>query len=166
MSFGGFRKLLSCLGISAFLWLAMPMSLWAQQSCAPCASFGTPCAVGCQTHHCPPAFKICSEGPPRLHWTTGCPHPVCNPCDLPHWGFYETCWSPWPFPPNWTHCPVMPPAAMVTLNPYVDPRALPPVTVPRSGFGSPQPGATYPMPMPGGVDELNTPRRYEGTPPR
>ena len=62
MSFGVPRKLLSCLGISTFLWLAMPMSLWAQQACGSCATFGTPCTAGCQSHHCPPAFKYCVEG--------------------------------------------------------------------------------------------------------
>jgi hypothetical protein len=167
MSFGVHRKLLKCLGISAFLWLAMPTSLWAQQTCAPCASFGTPCAVGCQSHHCPPAFKYCVEGPPHIHWSHGCPHPICNPCDLPHWGFYETCWNPWPFPPNWTHCPTPPPAAMVVLNPYLDPHTLPSTAPPRSGFGPPQSGVPSPMPMaPSGIDELNTPRRYDGPPQR
>lgn len=137
MAFGGYRKLLGCVGILAFSWLALPTTLWAQPGCAPCAAtFGTPCAVGCQTHHCPPPFKYCYEGPPRVHWTRGCPRPICNPCDLPNWGYFETCWSPWPFPPNWAHCPVPPPAAFVTLDPYVGQRQtsqVPPVRTVQPG---------------------------------
>ena len=33
---------------------------------------------------------------------------------LPHWGYYETCWTPHPFTTNWAHCPVTPPAAMIS----------------------------------------------------
>jgi hypothetical protein len=163
MSFGLFRKLLSCLGISALLWLAMPTVGRAQQTCAPCAaSFGTPCGAGCQTNHCPPAFRYTVEGPPRIHWHCGCPHPICNPCDLPHWGYYETCWNPYPFPPNWTHCPSPPPAAFVTLNPLVHPN-LPTVVTPRNTFGPPQPLPNGPIVLPpgNGLEDLNQPRRYE-----
>jgi hypothetical protein len=162
MSFGVFRKLLSCLGISAFLWLALPTLAWAQPSCAPCAAqFGTPCATPCATsHHCPPAFHYRPEGAPNICWGHACPRPICPPCELPHWGFYETCWNPWPFPPNWTHCPTPPPAAFVTLNPLVHP-SMPPVT-PRNTFDSPQSGGA-PMTLPpgNGADDLHTPRRYE-----
>src|ERR1700692_4181373 len=104
MAFGLYRKMLSCFGVSAFLWLALPTAAWAQ-GCG--VQFGTPCAAGCESHHCPPPFQYTYEGGPRIHWHCGCPHPICNPCDLPHWGYYETCWSPYPFPPNWTHCPAV-----------------------------------------------------------
>jgi len=161
MSFGLFRKLRTCLGISAFLWLAMPTAAWAQQACAPCAaSFGTPCGAGCSTHPCPPAFKYTVEGPPHIHWHCGCPHPICNPCDLPHWGYFETCWNPYPFPPNWTHCPSPPPAAFVTLNPLVNPN-LPAVVAPRNTFGSPQTPPNAPMTLPPSDGEFGQPRRYE-----
>jgi hypothetical protein len=165
MSFFGSRRRAGCFGILALLWLALPTPTWAQTSCGPCATFGTPCAVGCQTHHCPPAFKYCQERPPHIHWSCGCPHPICNPCDLPHWGFYETCWNPWPFPPNWTHCPTPPPSAMVVLNPQVDPRALPPM--PPRGFGAPHPGTLSPIPTPpSSEEELRMPRRIDGPLPR
>src|SRR5688500_7140033 len=131
MSFGPFGRLLQWIGVSALLWCAMPALAWAQYHNAPSASFGVPSCVGCapcQTHHCPPAFKHCYEGPPHIHWTRGCPHPICNPCDLPHFGYFETCWTPWPFPPTWGHCPTVPPSALVNLNPLVNPNipVLPP----------------------------------------
>jgi hypothetical protein len=165
MSFGLYRKLLSCLGVSAFVWLATPAAGWAQESCAPCAAtFGMPCAVGCKTH-CPPPFKYTYEGAPRIHWHCGCPHPICNPCDLPHWGFHETCWHPWPFPPLLAHCPSPPPAAYVTLHPNAPTR----VGQPGARFQTPgvAPAPTFPgvNPMPPigvyeeVVPQLPTPRQ-------
>lgn len=162
MSFGPFRKLLSCLGVSAFLWLAMPAVALAQSG-FQCATFGAPCAVGCHRTHCPPAFKHCYEGGPHIHWTRGCPHPICNPCDLPHWGFYETCWTPWPWPTNFAHCPTPPPAQFVNMHGVPDHR-LPPVrTMPAP---MPTPGVAPPpaFPMPNGVEEIPLPppnRRFE-----
>ena len=153
MSFGVLRKLLRCLGISAFLWLAMPSWSWAQQGSASCtASFGVPCGVGCQVHHCPPAYKYCVEGPPRICWRHGCPRPICDPCNLPHWGFYETCWNPWPFPPEWTHCPAPPPAAQVTLDPYVHPNLPPPgrTLQPEATLQAPRTLPTPVFPAPNG----------------
>ena len=167
MSFRVVGKLLRALGASAFLWFAMPTVSWAQQFCAPCAmpSFGTPCAAPCQTHHCPPAYRHCFEGPPHIHWTRGCPRPICNPCDLQHFGYFETCWSPWPFPPNWGHCPTPPPAAFVQLNPMVHPQ----LPIQRTPGVLPQPGGVTPMPSlspmqpPNGTpDELQQPRRFDG----
>ena len=168
MSFGMVQKWPTCLGISAFLWLALPAASWAQNGASCGVSFGVPCGVGCESHHCPPAFKYRYEGPPRIHWHHGCPHPVCNPCDLPHWGFYETCWHPWPFPPNWTHCPSPPPAAYVTLNPYGN--MPPPVRTlqPGATFQSPNVAPMPVYPQNGGTQEvpqLPPPRRTEGARP-
>ena len=67
----------------------------------------------CQKHHCPPPLKHCLERPPRIHYQHGCPKPICCPCDQPNWGYFQTCWTPWPWPPDWSHCPVTPPAAFV-----------------------------------------------------
>jgi hypothetical protein len=74
---------------------------------------------------------------------------------LPHWGFYETCWSPWPFPPDWTHCPTPPPAAFVALNPLVNPnlpqqpiQPRPPTTAPRSPQTTAPPPTIAPPPGP------------------
>ena len=181
MSFGVIRKKLKCLGISGFLLLALPSLSGAQQGCAHVGvSFGVPCGVGCNNHHCPPPYKYCVEGPPRICWQHGCPRPICNPCDLPHWGFYETCWNPWPFPPEWTHCPSPPPAAQVTLDPYVHPNLPPPERVLKPGAGLQAPDAapspSFPGPKDadslrtpnGGVEEvplLPLPRRLEGKRP-
>ena len=169
MSFRVAGKRLRCVGIVAFLWFTMPTISWAQQSCG--ATFGTPSTGSncCQSHHCPPAFNHCVEGPPCICWKHGCPHPICDPCNLPHWGFWEKCWNPYPFPPNWTHCPAPPPSSLVNLNPLANqgvpalrpPNMLPPTTVPTP------PGSGIPSPMPngGGLDELAPPRRIEGPRP-
>lgn len=151
MSFRGTSKLLGCLGVSALLWLALPAVSWGQ-------TFGTPscapCAVGSR-HHCPPFYHVFVQGPPRLHWRHACPKPICDPCQLPHWGFYETCWNPWPFPPDWTHCHAAPPAAFVNLDPTVHPNApqLRPKTVtPQSApnFPGSSPAPRFPV-NPGGA---------------
>jgi hypothetical protein len=146
------RKLLGWLGISAFLWLATPALSWAQFGSATCGvSFGTPCAAPCQSFHCPPAYKHCYEGAPHLHFHRGCPHPICNPCDLPQWGYFETCWTPWPFPPSFAHCPVPPPAQFMPLNAYGS--QLPPVRSTPPGAG-PQAPPTPMFPSGSGQEEL------------
>jgi hypothetical protein len=148
----------SCL--AAVLWLALPASSRAQ-SCATCPTGGGyNCGGCCQTHHCPPAFKWCHEGPPHICFRHGCPRPVCDPCNLPHFGYFETCWSPYPFPPNWSHCPTPPPAALVHLNPLGN---VPPMmgpagppnpfmpTVPPTKLGPPNSvpnGSNAPMELP------------------
>jgi hypothetical protein len=147
------RKLLGCLGCSALLWLAAPAVSSAQHGRALCATFGTPCV---STHHCPPPFKYTYEGAPHIHFQRGCPHPICNPCDLPHWGYFDTCWTPWPYPPNWSHCPVPPPASYVHVNPY-GPQSLPTLrTIPGTSPMLPAPNVApeeiqqLPPPRPGG----------------
>jgi hypothetical protein len=167
MSFCLVVKRLRCVGIAALLAFALPTVGWAQQFGAPsCAApEGPACGSCCQTHHCPPAFNYCYERPPCIHWHCGCPHPICNPCDLPHFGYYEPCWSPWPFPANLAHCPTPPPASFVNLAPYVNPNQpgpRPPGMLPPSNI-APVPGAPPMMPpiSNGGPDELQTPRRYE-----
>jgi hypothetical protein len=70
-------------------------------------------SVGCCQHfHCPHT-NFCFEGAPHIHFHQGCAKPLINPCTQPNWGYYQTCWSPWPWPPEWNHCPVQPPASMV-----------------------------------------------------
>ena len=50
-----------------------------------------------------------------LHRQRTCVHvhqkPICAPCGLKHYGYYPTCWRPWPFPTNYSHCPPPPPPA-------------------------------------------------------
>src|SRR5436309_7775940 len=66
----------------------------------------------CGKGHCPPFYKYHYEGPPKIKFKCGCPRPVCDHCNLPHYGYYQTCWHPWPFPPDWSHCPVPPPGVL------------------------------------------------------
>ena len=114
------------LAAAAFIWSAGSVS--AQENCGDCFS--------CPKFHCPPALRHCLEGAPRIHFRRGCPKPICNPCTAPNWGYYQTCWTPWPWPQDWNHCPVQPPAAVV------------------------QPGLMLPTTGPATVDEsLPVPRR-------
>jgi hypothetical protein len=68
---------------------------------------------GCCCEKCPPPYVRCEEGPPRLRFKIGCGKPVCDPCRLEHWGYYQNCWHPYPWPPDWSHCRVPPPGALV-----------------------------------------------------
>jgi hypothetical protein len=83
---------------------------------APAAFFTLCCGL------CPPCFKHCQEGPPRVWMRCGCARPVCDPCNLEHAGYYHTCWQPWPWPPDYSHCHCPPPCAMAPGMPA----ALPP----------------------------------------
>jgi hypothetical protein len=127
--------------------------------CGSCGSCGS-CNTGCQTHHCPPHLKYCMEGAPKICVRIGCPKPICNPCTQPGWGYYETCWNPWPWPANYNHCPAIPPAATIALSgpvyngagQYQDlqpaPRTVPQVPSTPSMPGNPPPVHTTPMPAP------------------
>ncbi|MBI3411672.1 MAG: hypothetical protein HY040_25360 [Planctomycetes bacterium] len=111
------------LALGAAVLLQQPA--WAQESAgtAGCATAACNSCKTCQTHHCPPCFRWCQEGAPRLKFQHGCPKPICNPCEMQNWGYYQTCWTPWPFPPDYSHCrmpvpaaegtPMMPPAAVM-----------------------------------------------------
>jgi hypothetical protein len=92
------------------------------QGCGEGGCGGAPVTLrsgGGATGHCPPCLKHYYEGPPRIKFKCSCPKPICDPCHLEHYGYYQTCWAPWPFPPDWSHCPVPPPSV-----------ALPPPAVP------------------------------------
>jgi hypothetical protein len=78
-----------------------------------CSGCSGGCCGGCEK--CPPPYCHCQERPPRIHFRCGCAKPVCDPCTLEHFGYYRTCWQPWPFPPDWSHCQVPPPGADPTL---------------------------------------------------
>ena len=71
---------------------------------------------------CPPPLKWCSEQAPCLKFKCACPRPVCDPCDLQHYGYFATCWQPWPFQADWSHCQTIPPGAALP------PPAYPPYT--------------------------------------
>jgi hypothetical protein len=80
-----------------------------------------------------------------------CPKPVCDPCNLEHYGYYPTCWHPWPFPQDYRHCQ-SPNAACGSASPV--------------GAGTTPAGAgTTPLgPMPPASDQLPEPRKENGGP--
>jgi hypothetical protein len=98
------RTLAMC-GIPLAALLLMPVATQAQD-CDHCPRW-----------HCPPGLKHCFEGAPHIHFRRGCPKPICNPCLNPNWGYFETCWNPWPWAPDFSHCRTPPPAATIILNP-------------------------------------------------
>ncbi len=62
---------------------------------------------------CPPPYCHYQEKAPCIRFKCRCPKPVCGPCELQHWGYYQPCWRPWPFKRDFSHCPCPPPAAFV-----------------------------------------------------
>lgn len=114
------------LGLALALALANPAGVMAQQTAGCCQMF------------CCPHNSFCQEGPPRICFHCGCPRPTVNPCTQPSWGYYQPCVSPWPFPPDWSHCPVQPPASLV----------FPPLGPPVSTPGRAGPRATNPEMLP------------------
>lgn len=96
---------------------------------------------------CPPPFKWYAEKPPCIIFKHACPRPVCDPCHLEHYGYYQTCWRPWNFPPDWSHCPTPPPGVVLPAPPY------PPYT-PKSAY----PRSIVPDLKDNRKDELPTPR--------
>ena len=103
---------LSLAAVAALLLQSPTMAQEPAASGPSCATCAAPCAT-CQHFHCPPALKWCMEGIPRICFQHGCPKPICSACDAPNWGYYQKCWTPWPWPPDWSHCPVPPPASQV-----------------------------------------------------
>ena len=94
--------------------------------------------------HCPPCFKWCMEGPPKIKFKCGCGKPVCVPdCSTPNWGYFQTCWRPWPWPPDYSHCPWPTPAAVAGM-------CGPACTVP--GMINIPAGEPLPPPQPVGAD--------------
>jgi hypothetical protein len=112
-----FRRLMGrmfvALGVAACGLVLAVSSSRAQDPAGACASACASCGFHCQQFHCPPVLKWCMEGAPRICFRCGCPKPICNPCEAPNWGYYQKCWSPWPWPPDWSHCPVPTPASQV-----------------------------------------------------
>ena len=98
---------------------AGPIAAPAEGPTCGCAAGGCPTGDcgrgGC---HCP---KTCFtlEKPPCIKWHCVCPKPVCNPCELEHYGYYPTCWRPWAYPPDYSYCPVPPPGVVASAEPPV-----------------------------------------------
>ena len=86
-------RLLALLGLATLAW-CLPSGRAQAQGCATCP---TACPTDrCQIAHCPPWLHHCQERPPVICIKRGCPKPVCSPCGLPNFGYYQTCWTPWP----------------------------------------------------------------------
>jgi hypothetical protein len=145
-------------GLSAFL-LAL---------CAGAASADEPAAAGpsCEQanwaigawatgicgawQHCCPKTCFTREKSPCINFRCICLKPICQPCVLEGFGYYPTCWRPWPFPPNYCPCPVPPPGALVDQAPLIvgvpapsapgaNPDEGPPPPPPKKA-GNPKPG--------------------------
>jgi len=114
------RMLIRSLGMCAVPLAAMLFAPAVVQAQHPCSDHH------CQLFNCPPGLKHRQEGSPRIHFQRGCPRPICNPCANPNWGYFEPCWSAWPWPTDFSHCRVPPPAATVVQG--VPHTATPPVT--------------------------------------
>ncbi len=96
-------------------------------------------------HRCPPPYVHCQEGRPKIRIKCACPKPVCDPCNLEHFGYYPTCWHPWSYLPDWSRCPVAPPAmALVPGSPMVPTPEM--IGPPSRRPGHTQPGGLLPRP--------------------
>jgi hypothetical protein len=83
--------------------------------------------------HCPKTVFYRPK-PPHIKFKCVCPRPISS-CDaLENFGYYQTCWHAWPFPPNYSHCPILPTIATAPSAPNATPAPLeqlpPPKTVP------------------------------------
>ncbi len=88
-------------------WLAPALAgLWLAAQAAPALAGpllgGNECAP-CKVP-CPPPYIHYYEGVPKLKFKRACPRPVCDPCNLDHYGYYATCWGPWPYDRDFRHC--------------------------------------------------------------
>jgi hypothetical protein len=97
----------------------------------------------CNRWNCPPPYRYCQEGPPKIKIICGCPKPVCCPADAPNWGYFQKCWRPYAWPPDWSYCYGVPPAAQIVppmadahMTPYLHDGVLPPPKMmgPRPGL--------------------------------
>ena len=131
------------LGLALAIYAADSGVAQAQESCGTCLACRSCCPIFC------PHYKHCAEGAPRICIMNGCPKPLCNPCTMPNWGYYQTCWSPWPWGPDWSHCPVPTPASQVFVpGQLVTPNYSPlPPTLPISPTPSTVPNRLTPRPI-------------------
>jgi hypothetical protein len=111
------RKLATVLSAAALLMTFTPASFGQAALGQPCCGQSQCCEPGCKLWDCPPCIKYCAEGGPRICVLCGCPKPICCPSDAPNWGYFQTCWRPYPWGPNWSHCYGVPPAATVVPPP-------------------------------------------------
>ena len=151
---GNYRRLLLSLAVAG----AMPFA------CARVSLAGEFC-LDCW--RCPPPYVHCQEGPPRLKFKCVCPRPVCGPCDLRHYGYYPTCWSPFPWPPDYSCCPA--PMVPGVIPPGIAPAGVGSVSkLPEPEFNQPlgrSLGQTSPFPPTGAANSTAHPSPYHGQGP-
>jgi hypothetical protein len=130
-------------GLSAALAVLLGVqSVLYGQEC--CGSGGPGSGAGhCHRIHCP-HYHYCLKGAPCIKFKYGCPLPICSPCNAPNWGYYQPCWRPWPWPPDFSHCPYPVPAAH--SGPCPQAATTPATTIPTTGAPAQQ------LPSPGGPD--------------
>src|SRR5262249_22801892 len=89
----------------------------------------------CGKGACPPFYKHHYEAAPKIKFKRACPRPICNPCHLPHYGYFPTCWHPWPFPRNECACPPEQPDILFRQgeNPGMPRSSLPSDIIPPTG---------------------------------
>jgi hypothetical protein len=147
MSLGGFARKRTALCVPLAVLLSVQGMLYGQECCM--TGGGNSCGGVCQHTHCPPPYYHCLKGAPCIKFKCGCPLPVCPPCEAPNWGYYQPCWRPWPWPPNWSHCPYPVPAALIAPCPQSahGPLSIPTTPEPpRQGSGA---GSSGTVPGPG-----------------
>jgi hypothetical protein len=144
----------------ALVSLAPLTPVWAQHVVGTTAGDAFSCGPNCAPlcgpvkHPCPPKFLHIQEGPPRLKYKHGCPRPVCDPCHLPHYGYFQTCWAPWPYPDDWGHCPT--PTSSQMLPPPEKPLFAPRVPVPAARPETPKKPAVEPR---GAIEPTDPPTK-------
>ncbi|HEY7424304.1 MAG TPA: hypothetical protein VH682_08765 [Gemmataceae bacterium] len=87
--------------------------------------------------HCPKTV-FCKPRCPNIKYRCVCPKPVCSCGGLENFGYYATCWQPWPFPPDYSHCPVPPPIVVAAPS-----RSTPSPSTPKEA-----PESTEQLPSP------------------
>jgi hypothetical protein len=100
------------------LWNWLDFKVAKMNCCGPTSNCGT--------------WVHCQPKPPCILFPRVCGKCVCNPCEMEHFGYYNTCWAPWGFHPDFSHCPtpqlasVVPPKWPKTEYFSNDPRAQQP----------------------------------------
>jgi hypothetical protein len=117
-------------GAAALLLAGLTAAAWSDTARADggaCPAGG--CATGscetggCATGNCGSCLTCCPkyyftiEKAPKICFKTVCSKPVCDPCNIEGNGYYPTCWRPWAYPPNYSHCPVPPPGVLASQPP-------------------------------------------------
>jgi hypothetical protein len=109
-------------GTSALLLAGLTAAAWsgtarADGSCATGACATGNCAAGGYGSCCCPKFTFTIEKAPKICFKCVCSKPICDPCNIEGNGYYPTCWRPWVYPPNYSHCPVPPPGVLASQPP-------------------------------------------------